>query len=178
MSPPGSVPDDTGSHEEPGDPGPPLSDVERRRLNGLLRFLEESVPERYRERLLDHLLPRILGSRPSPAGTAARGADPLETYRPLLERRGDTLLKALAGLRLGEVLLGLEWMTPREIVDLLRDDAGVRSLYRSNVSNALREATREVRRRRRGRGFEYALGADGRRQLDREVRLDRGLEDG
>lgn len=169
-------PTDPGPDEGAAPPEPPLSSRERARLHALFRYVEERVPQPFRERVLDHLLPRVLAPAPGPPATPEASSDPLETYHPLLERRGDTLVKALVGLRLGELLLGVQWMTPREIVDLLREDAGVPSLYRSNVSNALREASREVRRRRRGRGFEYSLVAAGRRHLDREVKLARGVE--
>jgi hypothetical protein len=101
----------------------------------------------------------------------APGLPDLGAYAGLLARRGETLLKALAVLHLAEVHLGVRWMTPSEIARLLGEIDDAHTVYRSNLSNALRQEQILVSRRPRGRGYEYGLTLPGRDRVLRELRL-------
>lgn len=167
----------------------PMCESERDSLARLIEFVEGEVPEQYRAAVLGHLLPRVLGAEAAggeqlptvPVTNAAEGslrdhpAAPqridLSAYEVLLLRRGEPLLKALIALHVGRVQLGIRWMTPAEIAFFLREVAGVRSAYRSNISNALRREETLVTRRPRGRGYEYGLVRRGDGFLERQLRL-------
>lgn len=164
-------------------PDLPLDSAELRILRRLLQFLDSEVPGPYRIPLFTHLLHR-LAPRPAAAVRPARrrgfprdeAAPPptpitLRPYRVILQRRGNNLLKALAALDAAERQVGTAWLTPRQVTDLLKDAAGSRSIYRSNVSNALRTAEEVVDRRREGRGYAYRITTHGRETLERELRL-------
>lgn len=137
------------------------------RLRRLAEAIDASLPEAYRTAAFATLAPRVQAERIDEDGLD------LDAYMPILMRRGDVLLKALAGLHLAETFLEVRWMTPAELADLLGEKAGARSVYRSNLSNALRRETALVARQRRGRGWCYSLTDQGRRRIEREMRLAR-----
>ena len=109
--------------------------------------------------------------RQATARAAAEGHLDLAAYAPIFALPGRTLLKALATLEVGRRQLGVEWMTPAEIERFLTERARVRSVYRTNISNALRAARHLADRRRRGRGYEYSLTPRGQELLERERAL-------
>ena len=154
-------------------------------------MLEAGVARPYRLELFRAWLPRTTEDGGGGAGRGGdlergRAADPivpraaartdrrrldLADYAPLLVLTGRPLLKALAALDVAREQLDLEWMTPAEVEYLLTERGHVRSVYRTNVSTALRAAGDLVERRRRGRGFEYRIRDAGRDALRRELRL-------
>ncbi len=168
-----------------------LAEHEESRLLDLLDYLEQKIPAEYRKELLSFLLPRTLTGRQSetthtaipsaeprhpPADQSRRAIDEeypirLESYRALIARRGETLLKAMATLLLAEAQIEVRWLTPREIVRLMSELDDDKKIYRSNVSNVLRNEATLVARRSRGRGFEYRLTKPGRARVLRELSL-------
>ena len=151
----------------------PLRAADEKKIRQLISYLDSSVPSAYRGALFAYLLPRVL----EPDTRISRGPGPsrrtpfeLSGYASLFAPRGQTLLKALGVLKLGESQAGVRWMTPAEIAELLKD-IGARSVFRSNISHALRKDSRHVARRRRGRGYEYALTHRGRERVEGELRL-------
>lgn len=152
---------------------PPLRAADEEKIRQLISYVSSSVPYAYRAPLFAYLLPRVLepDTRITRGAGAARATPfDLSGYSALFARRGQTLLKALGALNLGESQAGVRWMTPAEIAKLLKE-VGACSVFRSNISNALREDVRHVARRRRGRGFEYELTGRGRERVERELRL-------
>ncbi|MFQ5743266.1 MAG: hypothetical protein ACE5HV_06715 [Acidobacteriota bacterium] len=156
-----------------------LDDREQRQLKELLDYLDLEVPGPFRTTLLAHLLGRVvplplasLGyPRQSLSGPLFENRVDLACFVACFSQRGNVLLKSLAALHLGEVRLGVHWMTPRELATLISSTAAGTTPYRSNVSNMLRRETTLVTRRRRGRGFEYALTDRGRKLVDHHLRL-------
>lgn len=164
------------------------------RLRSLIQILESEIPESYRVEMFRLLAPEVLPESevaPAPSPTAeqsptippvtatATPADPrlgtaqldLGPYTSVLASPGKTLLKSLTALDVAFTQLGIQWMTPGEVERFLVERVGSRSIYRTNVSNALSKARGMVDRRRRGRGYEYRLTAFGRDTLHRELRL-------
>ena len=165
----------------------------------LVAYLEDRVPPRYRVELFRALLPRVLARMPTgwpgpggrgtfdplPHPALARRTPPPESadvaslrqqldlspYASVLAAPGRTLLKAMVALDAAARQLDVSWMTPSEIERLLSERARVRSIYRTNISNALRSALDWVDRRRRGRAYEYRLTASGRARLRRQLDL-------
>lgn len=102
---------------------------------------------------------------------AGRSRVNLARYSALLGLPGRTLLKALVALEAAGEQLTVDWMSPSEIERFLVERARVRSVYRTNLSNALRGARQLVDRRRRGRGYEYRITTQGKSALDRELAM-------
>lgn len=164
------------------------------RLRSLIDVLEGELPLPYRVEAFRLLARRVLGdiappdvqpdelapSRPAAAieGEQSQPPGALEgarldvgPYAAILARPGRTTLKGLVALEIALSQLGITWMTPAEIERLLSERCGVRSIYRTNLSSGLGEARGLVDRRRRGRGFEYRIAAQGRETLRRELAL-------
>lgn len=168
------------------------------RLSSLIQILETELPADYRVETYRLLAPSLVRTPASPddRDTGSTGAaDPAEpsgsavpagirgtpdiesgrldlaAYTGVLSTTGKTLLKSLAALEIAGMQLGVNWLTPAEIERLLVDRAGARSIYRTNVSTALSQARGLADRRRRGRGYEYRLTAQGRETLHRELAL-------
>lgn len=156
-------------------------------LERLAGLVEERLPPRYRTAAFRLLAEAALAGRtgprepalpepsqavppPMPSPTTERHLD-LAAYAPIFAAPGRILLKALAVLDVARRQLGVEWMTPSEIERFLTERARVRSAYRTNISNALRGARHLAERRRRGRGYEYALTSQGSDLLERERSL-------
>lgn len=173
---------------------PPVTAEDLGRIRRLIRQLEDDIPESYRAAVLRFLLPRVWedGGVPSgrplariPREDAAPGRRELDTAASRLEARpidiapfsellaqpGKNLLKALAALEVARTQLDVEWMTPSEIERFLTERAGLSSIYRTNLSNALRSAREGADRRRRGRGYEYRITDRGRTLLRRELEI-------
>ena len=134
------------------------------------------------DRRVDHDVPRrepsapAMGPEPSPGGVrpipARDGVElDLARYAVVLAEPGRTLLKGLVALDVAETQLAIPWMTPAEIETLLRRRARVAPIYRTNLSNALRDARGLIDRRRRGRAYEYRLTDAGRNHLYRALAL-------
>lgn len=176
----------SGQSGEPlsGRAGPEYGSDRLARLVGLIRAIEQQVPEPYRVEVL-----RILAAaeetaerRASPDGqriespltppsAPSRSRLNLSSYAGVLGSPGRTLLKALVALDATASQLGVDWMTPSEIERFLVDRARVPHVYRTNISNALRGARQLVDRRRRGRGYEYRITLTGREALEREQKV-------
>ncbi len=157
--------------------GGDLSD-EVDRVLSLIAIVEKRVPEAYRVEIVRVLLPRAIGKSERELGTtvpphAEAGTSRLRLarYVPVLAASGKMLLKALVALEATSLQLGIEWMTPSEIERFLAERGRVRSVYRTNVSNALRAARDLVDRRRRGRAYEYRITERGRAALDRDLAI-------
>lgn len=174
-----------GTGEAPTLPLPPRAVS---RLQSLIDILDAEIPSDYRVELFRLVAPSLLpASRleaprgegaPTPAGseeedspTLARKRLDLAPYAPVLNQPGKNTLKALAALEAGRDQLGIDWMTPAEVERMLVERAGVRSVYRTNLSNALGKAAGLADRRRRGRGYEYRITPTGRESLHRELAL-------
>ena len=156
---------------------PDVSEEVDRALS-LIAIVEHRVPEAYRIEIVRALLPRAIGKSASEPGTAVprrAGSDSsrlrLARYASVLATPGKMLLKALVALEATSVQLGIEWMTPSEIERFLAERGRVRSVYRTNVSNALRAARELVDRRRRGRAYEYRITDRGRAAIERDLAI-------
>lgn len=171
-------------------PALPVSPRVVSRVRTLIDILDAEIPPPYRVELFRLLAPGVLpsaGGEPTqPTGTSRGGrtmqrpgSEPrlertrldLAPYAAVLHQPGKNLLKALVALEVARDQLGIEWMTPAEVERMLADRAGVRSVYRTNLSNALSKAPGMADRRRRGRGYEYRVTALGRETLHREAAL-------
>ncbi len=148
------------------------------RVLSLIDLVESRVPETYRVEIVRALLPHAVGksvSEPSSAPQARPGSVTsrlrLARYAPVLATSGKMLLKALVALEVTSMQLGIEWMTPSEIERFLAERGRVRSVYRTNLSNALRAARDLVDRRRRGRAYEYRITDRGRAALERDLAI-------
>ena len=148
------------------------------RVLSLIAIVEKRVPAAYRVEIVRALLPRAIRKSASDLGTkVAPHAEPgssrlrLARYAPVLAASGKMLLKALVALEATSVQLEIEWMTPSEIERFLAERGRVRSVYRTNVSNALRAARELVDRRRRGRAYEYRITERGRAALERDLAI-------
>ncbi len=146
----------------------------------LIAVVESRVPEPYRLEIVRALLPQAIGrgtgdvtpstvTRPRAASTGSRLQ--LAPYASVLSTPGKMLLKALVALEATSLQLGIEWMTPSEIERFLAERARVPSVYRTNLSNALRAARDLVDRRRRGRAYEYRITRRGRAALERDLAI-------
>lgn len=172
---------------------PPVSPRVVSRARTLIDIIDAEIPPPYRVELFRILAPELVTERRRPAvaqersavaraaegAPAARRPEPrlertrldLATYAAVLAQPGKNLLKALVALEVARDQLGFDWMTPAEVERLLADRAGVRSVYRTNLSNALSKAPGMADRRRRGRGYEYRITSLGRETLHREAAL-------
>lgn len=186
-------PDHSTGTPSPEDPGAVAAAAESlispeqvSRVRSLIEILQAEVPPAFRQEVFRQLLPAaLLGSaavsaaaRPTPPPPAESGALvigashlDLSRYAVLLAGPGRTLVKALAALDAAQEQLGIDWMSPSEIERFLTERARVRSVYRTNISNALRGARQMVDRRRRGRGYEYRITLPGKEALEREVTI-------
>ena len=154
-----------------------LSDEVDRALS-LIAIVESRVPETYRVEIVRALLPHAVGAPATEISASSRqraesGASRLQLarYAPVLATSGKMLLKSLVALEATSAQLGIEWMTPSEIERFLAERGRVRSVYRTNVSNALRAARDLVDRRRRGRAYEYRITDRGRAALERDLAI-------
>lgn len=171
---------------------PPVSPRLVSRVQTLIDILDTEIASPYRVELFRLLAPGLMPDTPAPATTSAPGGTPpvapaprrtgerlertrldFATYAPILAQPGRNLLKALVALEVARDQLEIEWVSPAEVERLLADRAGVRSVYRTNLSNALSQAPgmADRRRRDRGRGYEYRISALGRETLHREAAL-------
>ena len=160
----------------------PRTATELERLNAFIELIEDRVPAGYRRLVFRAVAPRILTEpeaglqRRTPITVPRRSLElDAALYNPILSSSGKTLLKSLVALHAAQRQLGLAWMTPAEIERFLVERARVRRIYRTNISNALRDARELVNRRRRKRAYEYALTERGELRVLRELRL-LGLE--
>lgn len=185
-------PGGTGSEGTEAGDQPPVSPRVVSRARTLIDIIDAEIPPPYRVELFRILVPGLVTDRRRPTvaegrPTVARADDgapavrpeprlertrlDLATYAAVLAQPGKNLLKALVALEVARDQLGIDWMTPAEVERLLADRAGVRSVYRTNLSNALSKAPGMADRRRRGRGYEYRITSLGRETLHREAAL-------
>lgn len=159
------------------------------RVRTLIDILDAEIPPPYRVELFRLLAPGLVPTAQAPPGqpspplppprAVGPAAEPrlertrldLAPYAAILAQPGKNLLKAMVALEVARDQLGIDWMTPAEVERLLAERAGVRSVYRTNLSNALSKAPGMADRRRRGRGYEYRITALGRETLHREAAL-------
>lgn len=168
----------------------PVTPEQLSQIRSLIDLVQSEIPAEYRDEIFRQLLPRAIGEppqahRPPPSTAMAMdqthvevAAGPIDSsrltlarYASILAAPGRTLLKALAALDAGDTQLGIDWMTPAEIERFLVERARVRSVYRTNISNALRGARPLADRRRHGRGYEYRITMPGRDALERELAI-------
>ena len=168
----------------------PVTPEQLSQIRSLIDLVQSEIPAEYRDEIFRQLLPRAIGEppqahRPSPSTGVAMdqtqveaAAGPIDSsrltlarYAAILAAPGRTLLKALAALDAGDTQLGIDWMTPAEIERFLVERTRVRSVYRTNISNALRGARPLADRRRHGRGYEYRITLPGREALERELAI-------